>query len=122
MEVPVKLPNKGGTTMARVSAEDYDDVIRFTDRWRMTSSGYVVYVTHRGGAHCYKTMYLHWLIQGGPARHINGDRLDCRRENLTSTSRKSRDRWEREHTDVLEQIRTFRHRLHGDTSCPAIGS
>jgi hypothetical protein len=35
------------------------------------------------------TVWMHKLVHGGPATHINGDRLDCRRENLIDSSRKS---------------------------------
>lgn len=84
--IPVTLANKSGIGYAKVSEEDAEKVISIGTTWRRASSGYAILVENRGGK--FITHYMHKLVYGGPAHHLNGDRLDNRRENLCSTTRK----------------------------------
>lgn len=84
-EIPVYLPHKQGSLMAKVSTEDYDKVIQVSTRWRRSSSGYPIAVKRENGK--VQTTYLHKVIFGDTARHVNGDRLDNTRENLVPSSR-----------------------------------
>jgi hypothetical protein len=56
--------------------------------WRISSSGYVVSSSRKEGK--YKLYYLHKLIKGSSARHVNSNRLDNRRSNLVATSNRKR--------------------------------
>lgn len=87
-KIPVRLPNNGGYVYATVSPEDYTDLSKPDMRWRMGSSGYPMYVKRVNKQ--LTTIWMHKLVAGGPATHVNGDRLDCRRENLVESARKSR--------------------------------
>lgn len=87
-KISVRLPKNQGTTEAIVSPEDYADLTKPDMRWRMGSSGYPMYVKRINKQ--LTTIWMHKLVQGGPATHVNGDRLDCRRENLVESARKSR--------------------------------
>ena len=69
-----------------MSAEDYMELSKPEMRWRMGSSGYPMYVKRVNK--CLTTIWMHKLVAGGPATHVNGDRLDCRRENLVESARK----------------------------------
>ena len=86
--VPVKLPNKNGHVYAKVSNEDYENVTKASTNWRLCSSGYPLFVQRNGSR--FETTYMHKFIFGGSARHLNGDRLDNRKENLISSGRKQR--------------------------------
>lgn len=86
--VPVKLPNKNGHVYAKVSNEDYENVTKASNNWRLCSSGYPLFVQRNGPR--FETTYMHKFIFGGSARHLNGDRLDNRKENLIPTGRKQR--------------------------------
>lgn len=83
--IPVKLPHKSGHENALVSPEDYDFLSSM--QWRKSSSGYALSVRASTESQKEKTIYMHKLIFGKPAKHINGNRLDNRRENLASTNR-----------------------------------
>jgi len=85
-EVPVALPNKTGFKMAWVSPEDFEVVVSCSTRWRLCSSGYPISVKRVGGK--FVTTYMHKLIYGGTAKHINGNRLDNRRGNLIGSKKK----------------------------------
>lgn len=87
-KIPVRLPNNQGHAYATVSPEDYTDLCKPEMRWRMGSSGYPMYVKRVNKQ--LTTVWMHKLVAGGPATHVNGDRLDCRRENLVESARKSR--------------------------------
>ena len=87
MTVPVCLPKKAGTVFARVSPEDYQKVVNASSKWRLCSSGYPIFV--KRDKTTFETTYMHKLVFGDSAKHINGDRLDNRRENLVKSSRKS---------------------------------
>lgn len=84
-KVPVKLPNDEGYTFAMVCPEDYDNVSRASTNWRLCSSGYPLHVKRSGQK--FETVYMHRLIHGEPARHVNGNRLDNRRSNLVTSNR-----------------------------------
>lgn len=56
--------------------------------WRISSSGYVVSSSRKEGK--YKLLYLHKLIKGSSARHVNSNRLDNRRSNLVNTHNRKR--------------------------------
>ena len=86
--VGVRVPNNGGTVWARVSPEDYDRVSGPEMRWRLGSSGYPMFVRRVNKE--LTTIWMHKLVAGGPATHLNGDRLDCRRENLVESARKGK--------------------------------
>lgn len=75
----------GNGIEAIVSPEDYDRVTNMNKKWRMSSSGYPIYISRQNKIP--KTVYMHKLIAGYPARHLNGNRLDNRRENLIMSRR-----------------------------------
>jgi hypothetical protein len=84
--IPVLLPKSQGTKLALVDDDMYDDVsdtVKYC--WRLTHSGYIVSNKNK------ECFYLHKLVYGGPAKHVNGDRFDNRRSNLASAPRKSPD-------------------------------
>lgn len=83
--IPVSLPKKAGYAYAKVSNEDFEMVNNLSSKWRISSSGYPIFVTRKGGVFC--TTYMHKLIYGDTSRHVNGDRLDNRRENLIKSIR-----------------------------------
>lgn len=84
-EVPVKLPKSKHVVYSLVSPEDYERVIAVKPVWCINSSGYVVSSSRKNGV--FTTQYLHKLIAGCAATHVNGDKLDCRRTNLMPSSR-----------------------------------
>lgn len=104
VDIPVYLPRKQGVVYTKISPEDYDLVINTSKTWRMCHSGYPIFVKRRDGK--FTTVYLHKLIFGGPARHINGDRLDNRRLNLIGSTK--RQRQSRSDDDMDFTIRTPR--------------
>lgn len=79
-EIPVKLPNTQSQVMTTVSPEDHDRLVKIAPTWRMNNNGYVVTSKRLEGK--YRLVYMHKLVAGGPAKHLNGDRMDNRRENL----------------------------------------
>lgn len=85
-KIPVRLPKNQGYANAVVSPEDYSELTQPGMRWRMGSSGYPMYVKRINRE--LTTVWMHKLVAGGPATHLNGDRLDCRRENLVESNRK----------------------------------
>lgn len=87
-KIPVRLPKNAGWVQATVSPEDYPNLSKPDMRWRLGSSGYPMYVKRINKQ--LTTIWMHKLVAGGPSTHVNGDRLDCRRENLVDSARKSR--------------------------------
>ena len=83
----MRLANNQGWVEAVVSPEDHADLTKPDMRWRMGSSGYPMFVKRVNKQLI--TIWMHKLVGKGPSTHINGDRLDCRRENLVPSSRKS---------------------------------
>ena len=90
VDVPVTLANKSGVDYAKVSEPDVQKVISLGTTWRRASSGYAILVENQNGK--FITHYMHKIVFGGPAHHLNGDRLDNRRENLCSTTRKRKQK------------------------------
>jgi hypothetical protein len=86
-KIPVRLPNNKGWVYATVSPEDHAALSAPEMRWRMGSSGYPMFVKRVNKE--LTTVWMHKIVGQGPATHINGDRLDCRRENLIPSARKS---------------------------------
>jgi hypothetical protein len=73
-----------------VSEDDYERVMEYSDKWHLSSNGYVVSCRRQNQK--YKATYLHKFIFGGSATHINDDRLDNRRSNLMETVGRSKRR------------------------------
>lgn len=88
--VKVLLPRKTDQhVFAKVSPEDYEKVTRISKEWRKSSSGYAIHVVKsEENPKSFKTFYMHRVIFGAQAKHVNGDRLDNRRENLVYSRRK----------------------------------
>lgn len=86
-KISVRLPKNKGFVEATVSPEDYANLTLPGMKWRVGSSGYPMFVKRVNKE--LTTIWMHKLVAGGPATHINGDRLDCRRENLIESGRKS---------------------------------
>lgn len=70
---------------ALVSPEDYSTLMDMNVNWKVSSSGYPIYVKRLKTKS--KTFYMHRLIKQTPCRHLNGNRLDNRRENLVPSYR-----------------------------------
>lgn len=85
-KIPVRLPNNKGWVEATVDAEDYPALSLPGMRWRLGSSGYPMFVRRVNKE--LTTIWMHKLVAGVPATHVNGDRLDCRRSNLMPSGRK----------------------------------
>ena len=81
--VPVALPRKQGYAYAKMDNGDYDELIKH--KWRLSSSGYALFVKREGQA--FNSNYMHKMIYGETCSHKNGDRLDNRRENLIPSVR-----------------------------------
>jgi hypothetical protein len=84
-----------------ISPEDYEKVAEIASTWRVSSSGYVVVGKRVQGKN--KVTYLHKVVFGDTCTHINGNRLDNRRNNLTA-SKKRRRPTEMNKEDLLEFI------------------
>lgn len=79
-EIPVRMPKSEMQVMTLVSPEDYTYLTSLAPTWRMNAKGYVVISKRVDGK--YRLMYMHKEVAGGASKHLNGDRLDNRRENL----------------------------------------
>jgi hypothetical protein len=104
--VPVSMPHKDGYVYAKVSVIDYETVVAVSPIWRKSSSGYAIHINGDGA-----TTYMHKLIHGGSAKHLNGDRLDNRRSNLCSTSKKRKQPFEIHRPDSskhIDEMNTFK--------------
>jgi hypothetical protein len=86
-KIPVRLANNKGWVYATVSPEDHAALSGPDMRWRMGSSGYPMFVRRVNKE--LTTIWMHKIVGRGPSTHVNGDRLDCRRENLVPSGRKS---------------------------------
>jgi hypothetical protein len=80
----------GPNQTAVISADDKELVFNVSDRWRVSNSGYVVTSSRRQGR--YQLTYLHKVIMGSSAKHINSDRLDNRRSNLIESKARTKKR------------------------------
>lgn len=82
-QVPVRVTStKSEFVMASVDPDCFDAITNFSTRWRLSNSGYAICTTTVDGVS--KTVYMHKLIFNGPARHIDGDRLNNTIDNLMS--------------------------------------
>jgi len=86
--IPAFTPLRTGRVMVSVSPEDYERLIDLSSSWRVTDSGYVVFGKRIGGRNT--ITYMHTVVFGGPCTHVNGDRLDNRRCNLTGSKKRRR--------------------------------
>jgi len=76
--IPVRRPNDTiPTTYAIIDQEDLPTVQNYV--WRLSTSGHIL--STKNGV----TTYLHRLIFGGTSRHISGNRMDNRRQNLQAS-------------------------------------
>lgn len=98
--IPVSLPKNNGTVFAKVSPSDYDMIMNASTKWRLCYSGYPIFVKRKNNV--FTTTYMHKLIHGGSAKHINGDRLDNRRDNLIDSPRGSPAPRKRKHGESEE--------------------
>lgn len=78
--IPARIKNTSYLVDAIVSPEDYDMLTAISPEWSVSSNGYVVFSKRVNKTYVRK--YMHVEIMGVPATHINGDRLDNRRQNL----------------------------------------
>jgi len=74
----IRLTNGG---MALVDEDDYERVNQY--KWYLTPNGYAKCTSHIG------LRFLHQFVMRTTEEldHINGDRVDCRSENLRTTNR-----------------------------------
>jgi hypothetical protein len=88
-EIPVRWRSEGGSdaTTTIVSPEDFDRLTSIAPEWRLSNRGYVV--TSRRVEGKYRLLYMHREVAGQSAKHLNGDRLDNRRENLVPSKPRS---------------------------------
>lgn len=86
--IPAILHNNSGIMDAKVDPEDYQMVIDHAPVWRVTTNGYARATKKVDGK--FKMLYMHTLVFGDRARHVNGDRLDNRRQNLVAVTKKKR--------------------------------
>ena len=84
-EIPVNLCKKRGVEYAKVSEEDYERVVSFSKKWKKSTTGYAIWVKRNKDTRKFETTYMHKFVHGNSAKHLNGDRLDNRRENLVRT-------------------------------------
>lgn len=76
--------NKKEIMYAKVSNEDFYKVRSMSDVWRENFGGYATHsIKSSADPKKTKTVYMHTFITGGKSSHINGDKLDNRRENLS---------------------------------------
>lgn len=79
-EIPVKMSKSETQCMTIVSPADYDHLVSIAPVWRMSNRGYVISSARKEGK--YRLVYMHRVVAGETSKHLNGDRLDNRRENL----------------------------------------
>jgi hypothetical protein len=79
-----KQINLNSGTIVLIDEADYESIKDY--RWKLSSHGYITHQEWKGQRKKPKTFYLHRLImnpnEGQLVDHINGDKLDNRRENL----------------------------------------
>lgn len=82
--VQVTLPRNQGLVYAKIDREDAAKVVNVSEEWYINPAGYI-FTIHRNRGDKLRYIYLHKVIAGGTAKHINGDRLDNRKANLMLT-------------------------------------
>lgn len=110
----VSLPRGKGHTLSKIFYEDSDKYHIDQFKWRLSKSGYVVRSWKVGNR--VFTEYLHKRIFGATCYHINGDRLDNRRDNLRASKTTISDK----HYDIIRHD-DFSDVIHGsDTGMACI--
>jgi hypothetical protein len=84
--IPARINNTFTKVNAIVSPEDFERLTAISDEWYVSSNGYVV--TSKRVDKKYIRKYMHKVVMGTSATHVNGDRLDNRRRNLAIKPRK----------------------------------
>jgi len=84
-QIPVRLPRDMQEVNALVSCEDYDKITAISPVWHLSTKGYVVSSKRVQGKQ--KVTFLHRIVRDVPSMHLNGDKLDNRRENVIPTNR-----------------------------------
>lgn len=85
-QIPVRIPStKDQYVFASVDPADYDAVRTFSDKWRLSSSGYAVCTKTEGGRTV--SVYMHRVFYPLKARHIDGNRLNNTHANLMPSIR-----------------------------------
>lgn len=86
-QIPVRLPRDVQEVNALISCEDYDKITAISRVWHLSTKGYVISSKRIGGKQ--KVTFLHRVVRDVPSMHLNGDKLDNRRENVVPTNRKT---------------------------------
>lgn len=90
VDIPV-YADRGKVVLKTIISPEDEEVVRTTaSRWTLSGSGYVVHSKRVDGK--FTLVYLHKVIMGGSAKHVNGDRLDNRRTNLIPAKPRVRKR------------------------------
>jgi hypothetical protein len=91
------IPLSNSTDLVLVNDSDYEGLSRW--KWRKTNHGYAARVTRLGTGRSHwiwMHRYINQTPEGLDTDHINGNRLDNRRENLRSLCR-MKNLWNRHH-------------------------
>lgn len=86
--IPARHPHHSEDVRVLVSPEDYDKIVAIAPKWRVSSSGYIITAKRSEGKN--KVTYLHKEVFGGTCTHLNGDRYDNRRSNLSGSKKRRR--------------------------------
>lgn len=84
-KVPVRLPRDVQEVSALVSCDDLDKITAISPVWHLSTKGYVVSSKRVEGKQ--KITFLHRVVRDVPSMHLNGNKLDNRRENVIPTNR-----------------------------------
>jgi hypothetical protein len=102
--IPVRLPRDLPDVEALVSCEDYDKITAISPVWHLSTKGYVVSSKRVEGKQ--KVTFLHRVVRDVPSMHLNGDKLDNRRENVIPSNRgtKKNRRCQEEEELIIQTI------------------